>query len=173
MGLDLWARTSNSKILQAGGYQSGRLMVLGEGDHFTRGCRAGVKNMIGLWGRRRNSIQEARKWQARLCDFQLLDIKLPFITFNSWQEKYLDRSPNQRLTMDQPVDANIKPTNEMKTDTNQPLKESKLLPNPSVNLLVKETITSLWEGGWPHDFCLSHQSSMKSGQSNRPVGYAD
>lgn len=45
--------------------------------------------------------------------------------------------------MDQPVDANIKPTNEMKTDTNQPLKESKLLPNPSVNLLVKETITSL------------------------------
>lgn len=31
MGLDLWARTSNSKIIQAGGYQSGRLMVLGEG----------------------------------------------------------------------------------------------------------------------------------------------
>lgn len=49
----------------------------------------------------------------------------------------LDRLQNQRLSTDLPIDRNLDPTNERKTDKNKPLKQSTLLPNPLVEPLVK------------------------------------
>lgn len=53
------------------------------------------------------------------------------------EEECLDRLQNQRLSTDLPIDRNLDPTNERKTDTNQPLKQSTLLLNPLVEPLVK------------------------------------
>lgn len=56
--------------------------------------------------------------------------------FNLDEEECLDRLQNQRHSRDLPIDRNLDPTNERKTDTNQPLKQSILLPNPLAELLV-------------------------------------